>query len=56
MKTPIKIKDHFLSKETFVASDYKPGVLKTEPNLNSKELQNITTRTNICLTQNPIHF
>ena len=39
MKTPIKIKDHFLSKETFVVSDYKPGVLKTEPNLNSKELQ-----------------
>ena len=28
MKTPIKIKDHFLSKETFVVSDYKPGVLK----------------------------
>ena len=39
MKTPIKIKDHFLSKESFVVSDYKPGVLKTEPNLNSKELQ-----------------
>ena len=39
MKTPIKIKDHFLSKESFVVSGYKPGVLKTEPNLNSKELQ-----------------
>ena len=39
MKTPIKIKDHFLSKESFVVSDYKPGVLKTEPSLNSKELQ-----------------
>ena len=39
MKTPIKIKDHFLSKETFIVSDYKPGVLKTEPGLNSKELQ-----------------
>jgi len=39
MKTPIKIKDHFLSKETFIVSDYKQGVLKTEPGLNSKELQ-----------------
>ena len=39
MKTPIKIKDHFLSKEIFVVSAYKSGVLKTEPNLNSKQLQ-----------------
>ena len=39
MKTPIKIKDHFLSKEIFVVSPYKSGVLKTEPNLNSKQLQ-----------------
>ena len=39
MKTPIKIKDHFLSKESFVVTNYKPGVLKTEPTLNSKELK-----------------
>ena len=39
MKPPIKIKDHFLSKESFVVSHYKSGILKTEPNLNSKELQ-----------------
>ncbi len=39
MKTPIKIKDHFLSKESFVVYEYKPGVIKTEQNINSKELQ-----------------
>ena len=39
MKIPIKIKDHFLTKESFVVSNYKPGVLKTEPSLNSKELK-----------------
>ena len=56
MKTPIKIKDHFLSKETFIVSDYKPGVLKTEPGLNSKELQKYYNSINIYLTQNPVHF
>ncbi len=39
MKTPFETKDHFLSKESFVVSNYKLGILKTEPSLNSKELQ-----------------
>ena len=38
MKTELKIKDHFLSKEDFIVSKCEDGVLKTSPDMNEKTL------------------
>ena len=38
MKTELKIKDHFLSKEHFFVSKCEDGVLKTAPDMDEKTL------------------
>ena len=38
MKKDLKIKDHFLSKEVFNVVEHSEGVLKTQPNLDEKNL------------------